>query len=158
MLCVCYCLSVIASNDFETLQAVPCKNKVQVDTYVPGSWMVAYSPTDHPFDFSLIRRGIKTIICGPYWRSLVRVYDIQLGDVVHFELDKEEEEMDEDLNEEVQADDEKEFNNIKVTVYSIVNNMKKAKRMLANPGMITTLIPFILLLVTWLPLRCIEVI
>ena len=76
------------------------------------------------------------------------MYDIQLDDVVHFELDEEEEEMDEDLNEEVQADDEKEFNNIKVTVYSVVDSMKKAKHMLANPGMITTLIPFILLLVT----------
>ena len=136
-LCTMCMLSVLASNQFETVQAVPCKNKVQVDTSVPGSWMVAYSPTEHPFDFSLLRRGINTIICGPYWRSLVRVYDIQLGDVVHFQLD-DEDEMDAELDQDVEDDDDQEFNYIKVTVYSEVESMKKAKHMTANPGMITT--------------------
>ena len=101
--------------------------------------MVAYSPTDHPFDFSLIRRGNKTIICGPYWRSLVRVYGIQLGEVVHFQLGDEEmddEELDEGFKDDEQDDAEEEFNNIKVTVYSVVNNIKEAKHMIANPGMI----------------------
>jgi len=29
----------------------------------------------------------KTLICGPYWTSLWRVYDIGLGDVLEFEYD-----------------------------------------------------------------------
>ena len=65
------------------------------------------------------------------------MYDIQLGDVVHFQLD-DEDEMDAELDQEVEDDDNQEFNYIKVTVYSEVESMKKAKHMTANPGMITT--------------------
>ena len=46
--------------------------------------------------------------------------------------------MDAELDQDVEDDDDQEFNNIKVTVYSEVESMKKAKHMTANPGMITT--------------------
>jgi hypothetical protein len=37
---------------------------------------------------SLLKEVDRTVICGPYWKSLFRVYDIGVGDVVQFELDE----------------------------------------------------------------------
>jgi hypothetical protein len=33
------------------------------------------------------RKKERTLICGPYWKSFVRVFDIGIGDVVQFVLD-----------------------------------------------------------------------
>lgn len=50
--------------------------------------MVARSPNFRNFDLFLSKDRIRTYICGPYWKSLVRAYDIGLGDVVHFEYNE----------------------------------------------------------------------
>jgi hypothetical protein len=31
---------------------------------------------------------LRTYICGLYWKSLIRVYDIEVGDAVHFEYNE----------------------------------------------------------------------
>ena len=28
---------------------------------------------------------MRTFICGPYWISLIRTFNIEVGDVIHFE-------------------------------------------------------------------------
>ncbi|XP_071680600.1 uncharacterized protein [Lolium perenne] len=69
--------------------------------------MVAKCPM-RVFDFYLEKDGTTTTICGPYWRSLVRLYDIQLGDVVSFTYMEEE-------------------NRFHLNVYQIVNTDKVEK-------------------------------
>lgn len=68
------------------------------------------------FDFSLFKEKIKTTICGPYWRSLVRVYDIQIGNTVAF------------IYNEVDG-------RFGATVYHMVNGMKQEKPIAAPLGM-----------------------
>ena len=49
--------------------------------------MVANSEALRNFDLFLKKSNVRTIICDLYWKSPMRVYDIALGDVVHFEYD-----------------------------------------------------------------------
>ena len=69
-------------------QVVPCKFKEILNTLVNNkNWLVASCP-HWVFDFYLQKDVATTTICGPYWSSLVRTYDIQLGDVVSFFYDE----------------------------------------------------------------------
>ena len=70
------------------LQAVPCKFQERLNTIVNNkNWLVASWP-HWVFDFYLQKDVATTTICGPYWSSLVRTYDIQVGDVVSFIYDE----------------------------------------------------------------------
>jgi hypothetical protein len=78
--------------------------------------MVAKCPM-RVFDMYLEKDGTTTTICGPYWRSLVRLYAIQLGDVVSFTYMEEE-------------------NRFHLNVYQIVNTDKVEKPYVREQGMI----------------------
>jgi hypothetical protein len=65
------------------------------------------------YDFYPEKTLTRTEICGPYWRSLVRRYDIQLGDVICFEYVEE-------------------TNNFQIQV---LNNSDEEKQQVANSGM-----------------------
>jgi hypothetical protein len=66
---------------------VPCSFKERLNKF-SGNWLVAQSPRFCKFDMFLLKEKEKTEIYGPYWKSLVRVYGIRMGDVVHFQLDE----------------------------------------------------------------------
>ena len=68
------------------------------------------------YDFYLEKTATRTTICGPYWRSLVRVYDIQVSDEVSFKYAEEDDIFD-------------------VTVYHHVDSGKEKKRLVSDPGM-----------------------
>ena len=72
---------------------MPCSFRERLNKFTKN-WLVARSPRFRKFDLYLKKDRLRTIICGPYWLSLVRAYDIGVGDVVRFELN-------EDLDEPV---------------------------------------------------------
>jgi hypothetical protein len=78
--------------------------------------MVAKCPM-RVYDMYLVKDGTTTTICGPYWRSLVRLYNIQLGDVLSFTYMEEE-------------------NRFHLNVYQIVNTVKEEKPYVGEQGMI----------------------
>jgi hypothetical protein len=69
------------------MQTVPCSFRERLNKFT-GKWLVAQSPRFRKFDLYLLKEVDRIIICGPYWKSLVRVYDIGVVDVVQFELDE----------------------------------------------------------------------
>ena len=74
----------------------------------------------------LLEDGYKTLVVGPYWRSVIRVYNIQVGDVVSFTYVG----GDEDFS--VSTDDI-----FALTVYQVGVNGKEVKLPVAEPGKIT---------------------
>jgi hypothetical protein len=68
------------------------------------------------YDLFLEKTATRTTICGPYWRSMVRAYDIQVGDEVSFNYDEEDDILD-------------------VTVYQHGDNGKERKLLVGDPGM-----------------------
>ncbi|KAM0907837.1 hypothetical protein ACQ4PT_015866 [Festuca glaucescens] len=99
---------VLMMQGFEDGVVVPCKFREQVSKFARSeNWMVAQCPM-RVYDMYLEKDGSTTTICGPYWRSLVRLYDIQLGDVVSFTYMEEQ-------------------NKFQLNVYQIVNNEKEEK-------------------------------
>ncbi|KAM0928815.1 hypothetical protein ACQ4PT_002004 [Festuca glaucescens] len=99
---------VLMMQGFEDGVVVPCKFREQVSKFARSeNWMVAQCPM-RVYDMYLGKDDNTTTICGPYWRSLVRLYDIQLGDVVSFTYVEEQ-------------------NKFQLNVYQIVNNEKEEK-------------------------------
>ena len=91
--------------------------------------MVVESPREDEYDLYLEKNDTRTCICGPYWSSLVRVYDIQQGDLVSFVYDDEAELFD-------------------VTVNIIENNLKVEKPMVGDAGIILVFLFLLLHLYT----------
>jgi hypothetical protein len=67
--------------------------------------------------FFLNKETGKTTICGPYWTSICRVYDIQIGNHVKFDYNEEEEQFE-------------------VYVYELVNSEMLEKKHVNEAGMI----------------------
>jgi hypothetical protein len=65
---------------------VPCSFKERLNKFTTN-WLVVESYRLRKFDLFLHKEKERTIICGPYWKSFVRVFDIGIGDVVQFQLD-----------------------------------------------------------------------
>jgi hypothetical protein len=74
---------------------------------------ISFSSGNWTYDFYLEKTLTRTEICGPYRRSLVRRYDIHLGDVICFEYVEE-------------------TNNFQIQV---LNNADEEKKQVANSGM-----------------------
>jgi hypothetical protein len=86
-------------------------------------WMVAKCQRNS-YDFFLNKETGKTTICGPYWTSICRVYDIQIGNYVKFNYNEEEEQFE-------------------VSIYELVNNEMVEKKHVNATGMIIFyVIPF----------------
>ncbi|KAM0930665.1 hypothetical protein ACQ4PT_000810 [Festuca glaucescens] len=66
------------------------------------------------YDLYSEKTATRTTICGPYWRSMVRAYDIQVGDEVSFKYAKEDDIFD-------------------VTVHHHVDSGKEKKRLVSDP-------------------------
>ena len=67
------------------------------------------------YDLHLEKEVARTTICRTYWSSLVRTYDIQLGEVVSFRYVEQ-------------------ANNFDITVSKFVDNMKVEKPIVADGG------------------------
>ena len=104
------------------MQAVPCLFKEKLNS-ICGNWLVAKCQGDLFFDFFLEKIEIRTNLVGPYVRSLMRVYDLNIGDVLSFDYIWE--------DEDYVYDKEQEFD---LTVYQIGENGREAKPRVANPG------------------------
>jgi hypothetical protein len=63
---------------------VPCLFREKLNKFA-GNWMVARCSGNWTYDFYLEKTLTRIEICGPYWRSFIRRFDIQLGDVICFE-------------------------------------------------------------------------
>jgi hypothetical protein len=65
---------------------VPCSFRERLDKFAK-KWLVARSPRYRSFDLFLMKddAASRTTMCGPYWTSLIRVYNIGIGDVLYFE-------------------------------------------------------------------------
>lgn len=92
---------------FENMMTVPCCFKDHIDDF-SKKWVVAKCPRGHNFDMYIIKSDAQTKLCGPYWRELVRAYDINLFDVVTFTFDPEEVANPEQCSVEVLDIDDKE--------------------------------------------------
>jgi hypothetical protein len=79
------------------------------------NWMLAHCSW-RTYDLYLEKTATRTTICGPYWRSMVRAYDIQVDDEVSFKYDEEDDILD-------------------VTVYPHGDNGKERKLLVGDPGM-----------------------
>jgi hypothetical protein len=75
--------------------------------------MVASCSGNWTYDFYLEKTLTRTEICGPYWRSFIRRFDIQLGDVICFEY------VEETKNFDIQ----------------VLNNADEEKQQVASSGM-----------------------
>ena len=67
----------------------------------------------------------KTFVAGPYWRSLIRVYDIQVGDVVLFTYVGKDADFDPEMDED-----------FALTVFQIGENGREVKLPVGFPGKI----------------------
>ena len=63
---------------------MPCSFKERLNKFVHNNWIVA-SSHHRSYDLFLRKDSVRTYICGPYWKSLIRIFDIEIGDVLHFE-------------------------------------------------------------------------
>ena len=52
--------------------------------------MLGRSTTFRKFDLFINKDKTRTELVGPYWLSLVRVYGIQVSDIIHFEYKEDE--------------------------------------------------------------------
>lgn len=90
------------------------------------NWLVAKCHSSLFFDFFLekieTKKKSRTNLVGPYLRSLTRVYDLQVGDVLSFDLLWEEEDYD---------DVEQQFD---LTVYQVGELGRQQKPRVANSG------------------------
>ena len=119
---------------------MPCKNRLKFLELTPKKWIMGKAHY-HTLDLYVERMwGDKPLICGPYWKPLIRMFDIQLGDIVCFtlvvenvedamEVDEQGEE-EEDIEEEQNED----MNTFQITVYSVVDNEKEQKNFVAPAG------------------------
>jgi hypothetical protein len=104
---------------------VPCSFKERLNKF-SGDWLLAKTQAFRDFDLFLKRDDSRTLICGPYWLSLVRTHEIGLGDVVEFEY--------EDDPLEYEDDPLESLNNVfHVTVY---DNAMRVKDAIVDPGML----------------------
>ena len=99
--------------------------------------MVAKDRWNHTFDLYLEKRWERTVVFGPYWKSLLRMFGIQLGDVVCFELadNHMEDEMDQDIDGRVIKFD--------LSIYSIVDNIKQEKNIVDDTCNMATQFAFL---------------
>ena len=81
------------------MQAVPCFFKEKLKG-ICGNWRHAKCQMDYTYHMYLHKTERKIRLAGPYWRSVIRVYDIQIGDVVTFIYVGEDEDFDADRDEE----------------------------------------------------------
>jgi hypothetical protein len=72
---------------FVYIQNVPCSFRERLNKFTKN-WLVARTPNFRKYDLFLRKDRLRTYICGPYWKSLIRAYDIEVGDVVHFEYNE----------------------------------------------------------------------
>jgi len=68
---------------FHLLQVVPYHFEARLKKST-AKFLVGRCPKSLMFDFYLQMEGERTYICGAYWRSFNRAYNIQLNDVVKF--------------------------------------------------------------------------
>ena len=136
-MCLCLCLCNIVPLEFSyaiqsrnshakcLLQAVPCYFKEKLNTVCGGNLLTAKCQSDYIFDFYMEKKLRRTMLVGPYWTSLIRMYNIQIGDVVSFTYICEDEDYEGYEIEEVD-----------VTVYQVGVNGKEEKVKVENPGKI----------------------
>ena len=79
------------------MQIIPCHFKDRIIDLLDNNWLVADTSAGRLYDLHILQDGLRAIICGPYWISLLHQRDVNLGDIMTIQLFDEDDDDDEEV-------------------------------------------------------------